>query len=297
MHIRNRMLAFALLGTFSHSARAYVYEYKKLYKEDTHTTIDLLYDVHVVTPGIQSNQFLQLNPAVAAKKLYPTERKILETLYKLKDSRSNCDLIWETSSRMRGPWNPVDSRFMTLSSFFNIWDLGNVRFIPADRYRKCGFNSLFTILKKGSVVRGCNLIGSSFDDPAPLSEDAVARIVQESGYATWLRYNDFRLKITNNLKNYYRDAYYKRRALDYAKDFRKNYAYDSLCDLEILSHILASKAQSVVVYAGGWHCRNVSEFLEKNGYRVLYHQRNPWCKELPVRALAPFEVIKSTVTA
>ncbi len=294
MHIRNRMLAFALLGAFSHSTRAYVYEYKKLYKENTHTTIDLLYDMHVSVPGISSKQFLRLPPEVAVMKLYPTEQKVLEALYKLNDSRSTCDLIWEAFTRTKCLMSPVDSRFITLPSFFKIWDLRYVRFIPADRHRKCGFNSLFTVFNEGEFMPSSNETGCSFNDPAPISEATTRRIMQESGYATWMRYNDLRTIKINDFKSYFGDAYFKRRALDYRKDFHKNDAFDSLCDLEILSHILASEAQSVVVYAGGLHCEKVSEFLEENGYKIRYHQRASY-KELPVCALAPFECAKAII--
>ncbi len=294
MHIRNRMLAFTLLGSFSHSARAYVYEYKKLYKENTHTTIDLLYDVHFPVPGIDSKHFLQLDPKEAAKKLYPTEQKVLETLYKLRDSDTTCDLIWETASRTNEVWNPLKTCFISLTSFFTMWDMKYVRFIPADTNRSWVFNNLFQVFNRGESMCSSNATGCSFEDPAPLSKEAIGKIMQESGYATWMRYNDLRTIKINDFKSYFGDAYFKRRALDYRKDFHKNDAFDSLCDLEILSHILASEAQSVVVYAGGLHCEKVSEFLEENGYKIRYHQRASY-KELPVCALAPFECAKAII--
>ncbi len=297
MHIRNKMLVGMVLSALSHSARAYVYEYKKLYRESTRTMIDLLYDRHVSIPDVNIEQFLELDPKVAKKKLYLTEQKVLETLSTLSRNCSTCDLVWETASRSDDFWSPVNPRFIVLHSFFRIGSMRNIRFIAADRHRKCGFISLFRVFDNGSLLNSFNSTGCSFDDPIPLSSADSVRILEASGYVTWMRYNTCREKAIKDLKSYFRVAYYNRRALDYTKDFVENDAFHALCDLEILSHVLASKSQRVVVYAGGWHCENVSEFLKKNGFRELCHQRNPSCKELPVWALAPFEHTKATVTS
>ena len=69
-------------------------------------------------------------------------------------------------------------------------------------------------------------------------------------------------------------------------------SFHSLCDIEILSHVFASKARKIVVYAGGGHCKRIANFLEKNGFRVLNHQHAPVgsfteYSELPVSALEP----------
>lgn len=294
MNLKKLVSILGVVGAFSSSTTAYVYEYKKLYRESTHTTIDLLYDIHVSVPHMSLEEFLKQTPKQAMKKLYPTEQKFLETLYTWEASGSRCDLVWETASCPEDPWNPVNPRFIVLHSFFKIWDMKYVRFIAADRNRKCGFNSLFPIASQGTLVYNSNGTGCSFDNPAPLSPKTVKNILKASGEATWRRYKKFYTNAIKKLKDYFRVPYFNKLTLDDQKDLMENDTFHALCDLEILSHVLASKAPKVAVYAGGWHCDNISKFLESDGFKVVYHQENVGCKELPVAALKPLGEDKLT---
>ncbi|MBA2307553.1 hypothetical protein H0W26_05460 [Candidatus Dependentiae bacterium] len=269
--------------------KAYVYEYKKLYREATRTTIDLMYDLHEPVKGMTSEQFLALDKWTAEKKLYPTEQKVLEVLRRWNANRYKCEVIWESPASSDYRCTPVNPCFIGLHSFFGIEKMPYIRYIPADRHRSCGFNSLFSVKDKGVDMLRPNLTNCSFDDPAPLSFAVDRAIKRGGGLPVWSQYKNLYSKVIRNLKSYFWRAYYTKEVLDFRKDFHTNDAFHELCDIEILSHILASAAQRIVVYAGGWHCRNIAEFLEKNDYKVVCHQQNVSCDELPVRLLADFE--------
>ncbi len=289
MQLRKCMVIPLLVGVFSGSTEAYVREYKKLYRENTRTTVDLMYDIHIPIPGMPVDQFLKLDPKIAQGKLYPTERKFLEIMRRWNASRYSCDLIWESPASHGFEWTPTDSCFIGLTSFFQLWDMKHVRYIPADRHRNCGFNSLFPVLMNGVETSGCNKTGSTFGNPAPLSAELTRMIERVSGPRALKQYKDLCAKVSGNLKKYFNTHYYCKVPVDFLKDFHYNDQFHELCDIEILGHILSSTTQRIVVYAGGWHCKNVSEFLEKNGYKVVCHQSNPSREELPVHVLAPLE--------
>lgn len=290
MQLRKIMLVF--LGiSIPCSVKAYVYGYKKLYKKHTRTTIDLIYDTHVPIPQIGVEQFLKLDSQTALATLYPTEQKILRTIRRWEANRCGYDLIWETPSVSNYHWTPDTPCFIALPLFFHLLDMKYVRFISADRYRNCGFNTLFSL--NNGAYQATNLTGCSFDNPAPLSARSSFMIERISGTHVLRAYNALHARVVSNLRNYFGKFYYQKMPVDFLKDFHQNDVFHELCDIEMLAHILSSTAERIVVYAGGWHCTNIAAFLEKNGWGEVYHQKNYCFHELPVLALAPLEPDKN----
>ncbi|MBA3752187.1 hypothetical protein H0X06_05365 [Candidatus Dependentiae bacterium] len=269
----------------SFSVDAFVYGYTKLYRGRTQTTVDLLYDVHIGVPHITIHDFFKLDLNYAKRKLYPTEQKCCDFLQEWGKDCRRMDLIWEASTCDYEYSTPRTPCFIGLAPFFKFDKISFICFISADRYRRTGFTSLFSITENGEKVTDPNLIGCTFENPAPLELTTIAAIKRSSGFSTWLNYKAFYDKTVGDLKDYFRPFYYGRHVLEYQKHFTQNNLYHAMCDIEILSHILASNAKRVVVYAGGWHCENIAKFLKNNDFIVLSSKVSSHAKELDAREL------------
>ncbi|MBA3752188.1 hypothetical protein H0X06_05370 [Candidatus Dependentiae bacterium] len=292
MKIYTLLLNLGIIVNFSIDLDARVYGYQKLNREKTNTTIDILYDVHSSVPHITIDKFFRLDRETAKKRLYPTEQKCMKFFEEWSKDGHTLDLIWEDSSCGYDYLTPRNPCFISLAPFFRIDKLSCIRFICADRYRRCGFTSLFSIMKDGKKVRDLNLTCCSFKNPAPLSSEIVSAIQRSSGVCTWLNFKSFYERVIKEVKDYFRPYYESGSTVEYKKHFTNNYFYHALCDVEILSHVLASQSKRIVVYAGGWHCKNIADFLIRNGFSVVYSKISSRKTELDVRDLSFLEGYK-----
>lgn len=284
MQLSKIILTLIVGGTFP--LQAFVYEYRRLYRPGRGVTIDLLYDVHVPIPGITTEQLITMNHHSAAAKLYPTEQKVLSVLHSLDKRNIKCDLIWESATGDGFYTTPTQPCFIGLDWFFKLSSFKNIKFIPADRNRHCGFNSLFSVREGASEQRtGYNLTGCSFDNPAPLPVGADNAIQMASGAVAWKEYAAFRSSALKKLKDYFSTAFRFNLSLDYTKDLHTNDLFHSLCDIEMLFYMLSSKSSRIIVYGGGWHCENLFRFAQRIGFKTVHHEYNRYKEELPVQAL------------
>ncbi len=294
-----RILAsMALIISFSPSAQGYVIAYTKLYRKNTDTIVDLIYDCHMPSKEVKAAELHLLGPKLASHKLFPTEQKVLNLIRAWEKKGSECDLIWETA--ICDYWPPSIWCLLTMASFFKLHKMKSVHFIPADYHRECGFNSLFALYERDTRLCPQNLTGCSFDNPAPLSAKLAEEIEQVSGTATWQDYKSMRKRVVKTVKDYF-EPWSREQSKLMCQELYGNFFFYTLCDIEILSHLLASKARRIVVYAGGWHCSNIALFLERNGFEILYSRGetgpNLESKELAVSDLDPLEHREFTTTS
>ena len=286
MNLRLYIFLLSTIGCFIPYSKAYLYAYKRVFRESTNTTVDLLYDIHIPVPDITIEQFSALTREEAKKKLYPTEQKILHLFQEWERNGYTCDLIWESSGSRSSHsyyyYPPATPYFLGLDTFFGLMDMRSIRFIHSDLHRIFGFFSLFEVINDkeercfsykdmwGNLKYGLNFTNCSFEDPAPLPDSLRRDIYKVSGGKVWHHFQNFRSQVIQALQNHFRESYSTTKKLSYTKDFIENWVAWGLCDIEILSHVLASKASRVIVYAGGAHCSKVSHFLEQNGFSCLY---------------------------
>lgn len=285
MNAKLFLFSLGIAGGVLRDSKAYVYGYKRIYRESTNTTVDLLYDIQIPVPDLTTEEFCALSCEEAKKKLYPTEQKILNFLQEWEKNGYACDLIWESAASKSSYtyyYPPVTPCFLGLDTFFGLTSMKSLTFIPSNMHRTFGFFSLFEVLddqgkrkfdykeEGGELKYGYNATHCSFEDPAPLSSLAKRDILRYSGVKTWHQFHDLRSRVIKDIQSYYSVSYSTTKKLSYTKDFLENPRAYALCDIEILSHVLASQALRVIVYADGAHCLKVSEFLEQNGFSCLY---------------------------
>ena len=289
MNAKLFLFLLSVLSGFASDNKAYVYGYKRFYSESTHTTIDLLYDMHAPVPNCTTEEFCALSREEAKKKLYPTEQKILNVLQEWEEKGYSCDLIWESLfSGKENYYLPGAPNLLGLDKFFGLTDLQSISFIPSDLYRYFGFFSLFVVLdEQGNPRSSYNEAQCSFEDPAPLLDSCKRGIYKNYGDTVWQNFQNLRSQVIKDVQEYFRESYSTDKTISYAKDFMQNPVAYLLCDVEILSHLLASKASRVIVYAGGAHCRRIAEFLEHNDDFLCLYTAVPSCKpclEKPLHA-------------
>ena len=285
---------FVLTASFSKSTYAYISGYTKLHRKNTGTVVDLIGHSYESLKRISVGELLLMGPECAFQRLFATEQKFLNSIRKWEAESTTCDLIWETA--LCDDWN-LSARYfwclLSMPSFFKLTTMNYVHFIPANRHRDCGFNTLFNLYQGKTRLRPQNLTGCSFDNPAPLAPEVAQEIEQMSGTTTWQNYKAARKRVIKNLKEFFAPWYHEQIKIQYEKALLHNSFSGALCALEILSHLLISKADRIVVCAGDWHCLNVSLFLEHNGFEILYSKHNPRedgvVKELAVSDLDPLE--------
>ena len=236
--------------------------------------VELLFDWHMPPPGLSQGELFLMGPILAFQKLFPTEQKLLQSIRTWEAGENPCDLIWETG--LSDCWIPMTQCWCLLSmaSFFKLTTLKHVRFIPADRHRECGFNSLFNLYKEKIQLCPQNLTGCSFDNPAPLAPEIAQEIEEVSGTATSKNYKATRKRVIQSLKEFFALWHHERTKIP-AEEIFRNSRWNALCEIEILSHLLSSRARRIAVYAGGSHCSNISLFLEHNGFEKIYSKCNP----------------------
>ncbi len=113
-------------------AYAYVYGYTRLYRKDSQTTIDLLYDWHVGKKEL-SHEALRNHPLdTLRRKLFPTERRVQKALESI-HARSNepITLVWESAPHMK-PRRPI---YMSYGGRIIENRRPNCEYIHSDRWR------------------------------------------------------------------------------------------------------------------------------------------------------------------
>lgn len=230
--------------------------YTRLFKPDTQTTIDILYDLHHDHPKNQ---------------LFPSEAKLDQILSTLNECNENVDLVWEYDESIS--FNLLQRDAIPFIGGYPMHikeNLTNLNFIAADRCRRSWYASLF---KRSLSGAACSIFknteGSTFEEPVPFGLERRRRMIKRAGNTVYENYVKLYAQTVGELTSYFSDFYRSGAPLSYDRDFLFNDAYAKIADLEMLYHILVSDKKRVIVYCGAFHARNIAVFLASNRYTVL----------------------------
>jgi hypothetical protein len=264
------------------SSEAYVSGHSKFFRDSTQTTVDLLYDTHVEYDFIPRTKTGKVD--IAAKNLlsrvHPTERKVMAIFDHFSAAiPGSIDVIWEIG----GQRTPYNSEFIGFAPFILERNKG-LNVIRSDYWRN-SFDSLFNY-NDGTYFQ--NSVGSTFENPFPLAQSRVDRINLQSGAQAQSFFLHQHAQLTREILEVYRPLGIasKKTGLNFEYHFDNDF-HHQIADIELLSNILASDKKRILVYAGGWHCENLTRILPAYGFREVCsnfgHPTN--YDQLPVRLL------------
>ncbi len=255
--MKNRLYGLMLALSLCLGVRATVVGYDRFYNPATNTIIDLLYDAHVYQDKLSVRDFHRRPQAYIEERLYFTEKRLMQALRKLNDNTPGCvDVIWE-----EGIYNEdIVEQFIGHSKRLIKDQFQGLNFIASDITRDA-FEQLFNAHGPRHLDR--EVAGISMNNPMPLPDDRVAGIIANSGDVAWQEYEKYHKKTVQNLQAYFNPLYLHGTTF-HRNELRKLHAWCALTDIEMLSYILSSNKPHIIVYAGGWHSRNIAAFLENN---------------------------------
>ncbi len=259
-----------LLSSISVSLNAYIYGYTRLYRQDTHTTLDILYDVHYEERGLSSDDMLHKPLSEIRPQLFCTERYLLDALDVLNDATQPVTVVWECVDLV------ADCRPVFLEYGIPLVQMRcpNFNFYASDTWRKRNIEISDYILDQNSLLLEL------------IDKDAITRI---SGMDVWHSFVELSVTVENKLLQtfyHFRDVMRSHTIVDYHP--RAGLEFAELADIEMLSHILSTPDKKIVLYAGGTHAKNIQEFLVKFGhFRVAHSFVHEDYQELDTGLLAP----------
>lgn len=232
---------------------AFPYGYKRLTKEGV--TVTLVYDTHELLPGTSVEEMNRLPFDQAKTKLFASELRFIEALEWLNMLNEPTDIIWEAYPDSI----PAKPTFLQLAPQWIRNQFRNLRFIYADRQR-VSFDSLFFL--KGQLP---NYMEATPDDLLPFSRQRLNELLNNYNEVIWYTYKRLYENTKRELENQFRD-HLRTRNRSYDSDALKQLlnkckARHDITNLEILYHIITSKARKIIVYAGGFHCEKITRFL------------------------------------
>lgn len=266
---RAAVLAFVSTILFSsHQTHSYPYGYTKLYNDSTDTVVDLIYDTHVPRTRHWGSTIHGLTYAQIKNELWPIEVAVLDAFESLNARSSHSiDLLWESS-----PARPIDSAMLIACESFVNGRFFRLPFKHSDTWRP-DFSNLF-------FRHGVLKYGVSMNKPLPVYESMRSHIARNAGSSLLNAYESFSQGVEKEVKNYFKPHYDRGVKVGgehddfWLENFHRNDTYHAIADAEMISNILSSDKKRVILYAGGWHCTNISRFLKKNGYHELHHKVN-----------------------
>jgi hypothetical protein len=235
---------------------AYVYGYTRLYRPDTQTTVDIVYDVHKKT-GLTHDE-MEVGICDDIKQgLYPTEKVFVESLEKLNREHPNdTTIIWEHAPCLI--YSGV--HLLTYPDRLVKNRLRGIKFVSSDTWRLEYPSCILSILQGASLERRVNRNA----------------IIQHSGYQVWERYQAHMKEVIDDLvlmhaRDYDRIAHSCHNDETYRSLFFAKFPYAALADLEMLANILSSHHHHIIVFAGGAHGANIADFLRcYTPYQLVY---------------------------
>ena len=253
-------IAYVLLS-YSPLLKSYAYGYTRLYRPDTQTTVDLVYDEHSAAKKLSHYDMDVLLCDDIKQGLYASERALLESLERLNQAHPHdVTVVWETSPGA----SYRDVQLLTYPQRLIANRLRNIHFVHSDTWRQDYPRRLLSLLSGNSLL--------------PLIDRNA--IIQESGPHGWDEYHGLLQKTTRKIIAQYGplkgilptsqrgDATWTDHVYCHNNN---NYTYAELADLEMLSHVLASPHHHIVLFAGGFHCENIAHFLQSSaGYHEVH---------------------------
>ncbi len=261
-------------GLYVAPLESYPYGYSKLYRDETDTLVDIVYDAHVDSKTHTGSQFHQMSYDAAKSAYWPSEYAFLEHL-EVVDRITPCpiDLLWESY-----PYRNKYRALLIQAEDLIKGRLKNMHLIHSDTWRhdKKWDNS------------------TEWFDPIQVTAEMRNRIDKFSGTPVLKAYETYATNLRNQLKIdsqpfMWKTFCQKLRESPLKKQFNK------IADPEILGNILASDKRRIIVYVGGAHCEEVRSFLLNHGYRELHHHEMAWdtgltaYPEIPLAQLSPLK--------
>ena len=280
--MRLRLSIFFLL-TSCNSIRlaAYVVAYDRLYSKDTNVVIDILHDDHATQRRLSRRDMLKKSFSYVKKRLYKTEKRILQALDRIQQvAPGKVDLIWELGLYSE----PGDSAFLAHGHKLVKKQFPRLNFIVGDIAR----DALEDILLSRSGALTYTIDGTSINNPVPLPKARMHSIKKRYGAKGWQSFKSFFTTTAKRVTKHFTRGFLAGKRYKHSY-FEKLDSFDALCDIELVSHILSSEKKHIIVYCGGWHADNLTDFLmDKMGYDLTHEVYNRG-REVPVRKLAPLD--------
>ncbi len=148
---RHRLLGsiLFLLSVFSPSQEvySYVYGYTRLYRPDTQTTLDLVYDYHKASDYLSHEEMNSFLCDDIKQGLYSSEKTFVESLEHLnRTNPHDTTVIWENAPN----FVPAEVHLLTYPQRLVTNRLRQLSFIPADTWRSDYPGCLMSVLRGGS---------------------------------------------------------------------------------------------------------------------------------------------------
>ena len=264
--------------------KGYVYAYARLYRPDTQTTIDLIYDVHM-KEGITYKELKSTSYEEIKRRLYPSESQVLKALEHIHSSAPHtAGIIWESSLAL--PWK--SSYFVNYSTPLIEKRFPKLFFSHADTSRRA-FEKICRSEGRMWRNRPRHALRYSLREPYPLSRPMLRAISTNSGHQVMQHYKQLHNQTIGRLRQYSPALFCEKRGT-YPDAFA---AWSKLTDIEILSHILACPKKRIIVYAGGRHLRRISLFLQdKAHFKAVYEYNAGPMRTIGVEPEIPLAILK-----
>ncbi len=235
----------------------YAYGYTRLYRPDTQTLIDIVYDVHKSTRTLSHDDMDLFLCDDIKQGLYPTEKVLVESLEHLNQVYPHdVTVIWEHSPH----FNPARVHLLTYPDRLVINRLRNINFVAADTWRTDYPGCIASLLGGGSLAHRVNR----------------QAIIENSGHQVWEQYQACMSTTLRKVMTAYAPHRDKVRYSHFNDEIYRSLffgkaPYSELADLEMLSHILASPHHRIVLFAGGAHGSSIADFLRcYTPYQVVH---------------------------
>ncbi len=278
-----RFLSITLLCSIP--VHGYVEGYDRLYHKDTKVVIDMLHDAHEGQKRLSRRDMTHKSFSYIKKRLYKTEARILDALTLIEQvDPHQVELVWELGKFH----SPGDSAFLAHGHTLVKQQFPKLDFIAGDLSRDAFEDILLIKPARRPKDLTYSLDGTSIGTPVPLPNIRIKAIEKNYGTNGCQQFKKYFTTITKRATNYYKKGFLSGKRFK-KSDFDRVSPFDALGDAEMLSYILSSEKKHIIVYCGGWHGDNLTEFLvKKMGFKLTHDAFNQG-HELKVRDLASLD--------
>lgn len=247
--------------------QGYIEEYDRLFHRKTGVIIDILHDAHACQRHLSCGDILKRAFSFVKSRLYKTEGRLLEVLHAIEThDPQRVELVWEVGRDM----NPGTSQFLAHGHRLVRDTFRKLSFVAADIARDAFEDILLMRPTRRPRDMNYSIDGTSIARPVPLPAARAFAIKKNYGEVGWRTFDEYFTQISQNATNQYKKGFMSGKRFS-RHAFNEVACFDALCDIELLSHILASKKKQVIVYCGGWHADNLIDFLvDKMGFRIRH---------------------------
>ncbi len=284
MYLRSFFSA-ALLLSSSISLKGYLIGYDRLYCRKNNVTIDILHDDHQSQRRLSRKQMERKPFSYVKSRLYKTEMRILDALANIQSVRPEAvELVWELGKfHVAG-----DSAFLAHGHNLVRKKFTKLRFVAGDLARDAFEGILLERPSRRSKNLNYRIDGTSIGKPVPLPDNRIKAIERNYGQDKCQLFKGYFDTTAQRATKHYKKGFLRGKRFKKA-DFKRQSRFHTLGDIEMLSYVLASKKKHIILYCGGWHADNITEFLvKKMGFRLTHEVYNDGY-EIRVKDMAPLD--------